>query len=80
MTFDSLARLVGLPSGIQLREFDWVKRANELTAPTLILHVVSDDSVPATISEVLRHRRPDLMDLDSFGTGHTLAWSADPEK
>ncbi|MGP6172191.1 alpha/beta hydrolase [Microbacterium sp. A204] len=79
LTVRPLARMVGLPSGIPLCEFDWVQRANELTAPTLIVHGVSDDSVPADISEALRDRRPDLVELESFDAGHTLAWNSDPD-
>lgn len=80
LTFDPLARIIGMPSGIALREFDWVQRANELTTPTLILHGANDDSVPATISEILRDRRPDLVEPESFDSGHTLSWNPHPTR
>ena len=80
LTLDPLARSVGLPSRIPLREFDWVQRAAELTVPMLILHGASDDSAPVSISEALRDRRPDLVEMESFGAGHTLAWNSNPDR
>lgn len=80
LTLEPLARVVGLPNGIPLREFDWAQRANELTVPALILHGNRDDSVPATLSETLRDRRPDLVELKSFEASHTLAWNSNPDK
>ena len=75
-----LARMVGLPGSIPLREFDWVQRAEELTVPMLILHSARDDSAPINVSEALRDRRPDLVQLESFDAGHTLAWNSDPAR
>ncbi|MBD7958715.1 alpha/beta hydrolase [Microbacterium sp. Sa4CUA7] len=80
LTFGPFARMVGLPSAIPLREFDWVQRAEELTVPMLILHGVRDDSAPINVSEALRDRRPDLVQLESFDAGHTLAWNSDPSR
>lgn len=74
------ARMVGLPGSIPLREFDWVQRAEELTVPMLILHGARDDSAPINVSEALRDRRPDLVQLESFDAGHTLAWNSDPAR
>jgi len=78
LTFGPFARMVGLLSAIPLREFDWVQRADELTVPMLILHGARDDSAPMSSSKALRARRPDLVQLESFGAGHTLAWNSDP--
>ena len=80
LTLRSLARIVGLPNPTPLREFDWVQHAEELTAPTLILHGTGDDSVPIRVSAVLRDRRPGLVELESFDAGHTLAWNSDPDR
>jgi pimeloyl-ACP methyl ester carboxylesterase len=77
LTLGPLARLAGLPGAIPLREFDWVQRAEDLTVPTLILHGTDDDSAPISGSEALRDRRPDLVQLESFDAGHTLAWNSD---
>lgn len=78
LTFDPLARMVGLPSPIPLREFDWVQHAEELTVPTLILHGTGDDSVPFATASALQVQRPDLVTLETFNAGHTLNWNADP--
>ncbi len=80
LTLRSLARIVSLPNPIPLREFDWVQHAEELTAPTLILHGTGDDSVPIRVSAALRDRRPGLVELESFDAGHTLAWNSDPDR
>jgi pimeloyl-ACP methyl ester carboxylesterase len=77
LTLGPLARMAGLPGAIPLREFDWVQRADELTVPMLILHGARDDSAPINVSEALRDRRPDLVQLESFDARHTLAWNAD---
>ena len=80
LTLGPLARMTGLPGAIQLREFDWVQRAELLTMPMLILHGARDDSAPITGSEALRDRRPDLVELEAFDSGHTLAWNSDPTR
>jgi pimeloyl-ACP methyl ester carboxylesterase len=80
LTLGPLARMAGLPGAIPLREFDWVQRAEELTVPTLILHGARDDSAPINVSEALRDQRPDLVQLESFDAGHTLAWNSDPTR
>lgn len=80
LTLGPLARMVGLSGGIPLRALDWVQRAEELTVPMLILHGARDDSAPISVSEALRDRRPDLVQLESFDAGHTLAWNSAPER
>ena len=78
LMFASAARCVGLPGAVPLREFDWVKRAEELSVPMVILHGTLDDSAPFSVSEELRRRRPDLVELVTFEAGHTMAWNSDP--
>lgn len=80
LTLRPLARIVGLPESIPLRSFDWTVRAEELTAPTLILHGTRDDSVPIQLSQALRDSRPGLVSLESFEAGHTLLWNSDPDR
>ncbi|MBO0981596.1 alpha/beta fold hydrolase [Microbacterium sp. SD291] len=79
-TIDPLARMAGLQGGIALREMDWIDRAGELSVPTLILHGSRDDSAPIRVSDALRDRRPDLVEMVSFDAGHTLAWNSDPKR
>ena len=80
LTLRPLARMVGLPERIPLRSFDWTARAEELTAPMLILHGTHDDSVPIQLSQALRDSRPGLVSLESFEAGHTLLWNSDPDR
>ncbi|ODT24647.1 MAG: phospholipase [Microbacterium sp. SCN 69-37] len=80
LTLRPLARMVGLPERIPLRSFDWTVRAEELTAPTLILHGTHDDSVPIQLSQALRDSRPDLVSLEVFEAGHTLSWNSDHDR
>lgn len=80
LTLAPLARTVGLPGSIPLRCFDWPVRAADLTTPALILHGTRDDSVPIRLSQALRDARPDLVELETFGAGHTLCWNTDPDR
>lgn len=80
LTLLPLARMVGLPNPIPLRELDWARRAEELIVPTLILHGIGDDSAPISVSVALSDRRPDLVELESFDAGHTLAWNSNPDR
>lgn len=80
LTLGPLARMMGLPNAIPLRELDWARRAEEPTVPTLILHGTGDDSVPITAAEALRDRRSGIVELESFDAGHALAWNSDPDR
>lgn len=75
-----LARTLGLPAPIPLRQFNWIERAAQLTTPTLILHGARDNSAPIRLSQALRDRRADLVTLETFDADHTLAWNTDPER
>jgi len=77
---EPLARIVGLPIGLPLDDFNWVTRAHELEVPTLILHSTSDDSVPFASSKRLRDLRPELVTLEAFDAGHTLNWNSDRDR
>jgi pimeloyl-ACP methyl ester carboxylesterase len=80
LTLPPLSRLAGLPTAIPLRDLDWVARAAELAAPTLIIHGTRDDSAPIRVSQALRDLRPDLVEFEAFRAGHTLSWNSDPER
>jgi len=80
LTVGPLARMLGLPESIPLRQFAWIARAAELTTPTLILHGTRDSSAPARLSQELQGQRPDLVTLKTFDADHTLAWNSDPER
>ncbi|WP_427869888.1 alpha/beta hydrolase [Leucobacter luti] len=80
LTNRALARRLGLPTRISFSESDWIARADELSVPTLILHGANDDSVPIKTSLALAPKRPDLVQLETFDAGHTLAWNSDRER
>jgi fermentation-respiration switch protein FrsA (DUF1100 family) len=66
--------------GIDLDDFDWVARANELTRPMLIFHGPDDAFVPWERALALSKARPDLISMVTYeGAGHTKSWNVDPE-
>ena len=75
-----LSRVTGLDAPVGLRRFDWITRADELAAPTLILHGSADTSAPIGVAARLRDRRPDLVQLERFDADHTMTWNSDPER
>ncbi len=80
LTSPFLARAIGLPASIPLRDLDWVARAHELAVPTLILHGKDDDSAPSAVSRKLAALRPDLVQLELFDADHTMTWNSDQER
>lgn len=75
-----LSRITGLGAPVGLRRFDWITRADELAAPTLILHGSADTSASFGVAAMLRDRRPDLVQLERFDADHTMTWNSDPER
>ncbi|MCK2021669.1 lysophospholipase [Microbacterium sp. kSW2-24] len=72
------ARLSGAEDAIAFDRLDMVARAEELAAPTLILHSDDDGFVPADASHALRDARPDLVTMPVFsGARHTKIWNYD---
>lgn len=80
LTAGPLARMLGLPESIPLRQFDWITHTAELTTPTLILHGMRDSSAPIRLSQALRDQRHDIVTLETFDAEHTLASNSDPER
>ena len=75
-----MSRVAGLDAPVGLRRFNWITRADELAAPTLILHGSADTSAPIGVAARLRDRRPDLVQLERFDADHTMTWNSDPEQ
>jgi pimeloyl-ACP methyl ester carboxylesterase len=75
-----LSRVAGLDAPVGLGRFDWIARADELAAPTLILHGSADVSAPIEVAARLRDRRPDLVQLERFDADHTMTWNSNPER
>lgn len=72
------ARLSGAGEPILFDRLDMVARADELTAPILILHSDDDGFVPADSSHALQDARPDLVTMPKFTVArHTKLWNYD---
>ena len=72
--------MTGLDSPILLTDLDWLTRSAELTTPTLIIHSLRDDFVPAATSADLASLSP-VVDYVPFQEGqHTKEWNVDPER
>ncbi len=76
----SLARLAGLPSVVGVDRFDWIARADEISAPMLLLHGTEDMSSPFGVAARLQSVRPDLVTLEAFDADHTMTWNSDAER
>lgn len=72
--------VTGLSAPIKLDKLSWTRRVKDLQTPTLILHSLKDDYVPAEPAAELAAKSP-LVDFVPFTEGaHTKEWNVDPEK
>lgn len=75
------APFTGLQDPIDLRRLDFVRRADELHTPILILHSEDDGYVPSSASRALAAARPDIVTLELFSTArHTKLWNYEPDR
>lgn len=66
--------------GLNLDDFDWVRRADELTRPMLIFHGPEDAFVPWERGLALANARPQMIRMVTFeGAAHTKSWNVEPE-
>lgn len=73
-----MARLSGADDAISFDRLDMVARAEELSAPILILHSDDDGFVPSDASHALQQARPDLVTMPHFTVArHTKIWNYD---
>ena len=74
-------RLVGVHEPIDVALTNWEHRADELTHPTLLIHSLDDEFVPAGPSISLAGKRPDLVQFEPWREArHTQEWNVDPER
>ena len=72
-------RLVGVHEAVDVARTDWVRRAEELHHPLLIIHSRDDEFVPVGPSERLAEARPDLVTFEPWSlVGHCREWNVDP--
>lgn len=74
-------RLTGVDAPVSLDRLDWVRRAEELHLPVLLIHSEDDEFVPAGPSRLLAAARPDLVTFVPFRQAlHTKEWNVDSEQ
>ncbi|GGG56247.1 alpha/beta hydrolase [Kocuria dechangensis] len=72
--------LTGLAAPVDLKALDWLSRSEHLRAPTLIMHSVDDEFVPAESSRRLAELNP-LAEFVPFARArHTKEWNVDPRR
>ena len=72
--------MTGLDHPIRLTDLDWITRSAELRVPTLILHSVDDEYVPASASMELAERSPRVTLVPFQKARHTKEWNVDPAR
>lgn len=71
----------GLRNPVNLKDLDWVRRSDELSVPTLILHSKMDNFVPIKPSENLACKNSKLVTLKKFSTfSHAKEWNGETSK
>ncbi|WP_309079953.1 alpha/beta fold hydrolase [Zhihengliuella sp.] len=73
--------VTGLAAPLDLKELNWVARAEHLRTPTLILHSEDDDFVPVGPSAALAELNPQVVAFERFTRArHTQEYNVDPER
>ncbi|GAB3116513.1 alpha/beta fold hydrolase [Janibacter alkaliphilus] len=73
--------LIGLDERLDVARTDWVRRADELSHPMLLIHSRDDEFVPVAPSEALAAARPDLITFEPWSLArHCKEWNVDPAR
>ena len=72
--------LTGLAAPVDLKALDWLSRAEHLRTPTLVLHSVNDEFVPAASSRRLAELNALVEFVPFTRARHTKEWNVDPER
>jgi hypothetical protein len=75
-----LSRIARLSAHVGLNRFDWITRADDLAAPTIVFHGSVERSASMGIAAQLRDRRLAQVRLERFDADHAMAWNSDPER
>jgi len=74
-------RFVGVHESVDVAQTDWVRRADELRHPMLLIHSADDEFVPVGPSRQLAQHRPDLVTYEEWRVArHCKEWNTDPER
>lgn len=74
-------RLVGVHEPVDVALTDWVRRADELRHPMLVIASDGDDFVPIGPAAALAATRPDLVQLERWQVArHCREWNYDSER
>lgn len=75
------SRIAGLSEPLDLPATNWVRRAEELRTPTLLIHSRDDDYVPYAPSAALAEARPDLVRFETWQVAlHCREWNTEPQR
>lgn len=81
MTHPAGRWVTGLASPMDFNTLNWVARADQLRTPTLIIHSLEDDFVPAEPAKALATKNPDFVTFLPYEEGgHTREWNVDPSR
>ena len=73
--------LATLRFGVDFDKLNYLKRAEELSAPILLFQGSEDLSVPESLSAQFKDARPDLVEYHPFeGAVHVGSWNLDPKR
>ncbi len=73
--------VTGLATPVDLKQLNWIAKADQLRVPTLILHSEDDDFVPVGPSAQLAELNPDMVAFERFTVAaHTREWNVDPQR
>lgn len=74
-------RFVGVHESVDVAQTDWVRRAEELRHPMLLIHSADDEFVPVGPSRLLAQHRPDLVTYEEWRVArHCKEWNTDPDR
>lgn len=72
--------LTGLAAPVDLKALDWLSRSGHLRTPTLVLHSLDDEFVPAASSRRLAELNPLVEFVPFTRARHTKEWNVDPQR
>jgi len=73
-------KLVSRMVDLRWEDLNYLKRADELSTPMLLIHSQADETVPVSLSDQLASQRPDIVTYIRLENAlHAAAWNTDKE-